>query len=208
MPTAIARRRKRETLRTTSASPTAVEEAGTEMVEEGVVEEVVWAGRSNVAVIGGSFLSRAPLRSARREGDSSEAGVRDDGATRQFWGVENLPSERRVWTCWGSVPSRAGRLGGFGRERPRAPPTVKTMPVRVVLAEDNSLLRQGLVRLVSHAPDLELVGVAQDLDSLQKLVADETPDVVVSDIRMPPTHSDEGIRVAAQLRQERPEVGV
>jgi DNA-binding NarL/FixJ family response regulator len=82
------------------------------------------------------------------------------------------------------------------------------MPVRVVLAEDNSLLRQGLVRLVSHAPDLELVGVAQDLDGLQKLVADEKPDVVVSDIRMPPTHSDEGIRIAAQLRQERPEVGV
>jgi DNA-binding NarL/FixJ family response regulator len=82
------------------------------------------------------------------------------------------------------------------------------MPVRVVLAEDNSLLRQGLVRLVSHAPDLELVGVAQDLESLRTLVADEKPDVVVSDIRMPPTHTDEGIRVAAELRQERPEVGV
>jgi DNA-binding NarL/FixJ family response regulator len=82
------------------------------------------------------------------------------------------------------------------------------MPVRVVLAEDNSLLRQGLVRLVSHAPDLELVGVAQDLESLRTLVADEKPDVVVSDIRMPPTHTDEGIRVAADLRKERPEVGV
>lgn len=82
------------------------------------------------------------------------------------------------------------------------------MPVRVVLAEDNSLLRQGLVRLVSHADDLELVGVAQDLPSLERLVVDQQPDVVVSDIRMPPTHSDEGIRMAAKLREERPSVGV
>jgi DNA-binding NarL/FixJ family response regulator len=82
------------------------------------------------------------------------------------------------------------------------------MPVRVVLAEDNSLLRQGLVRLVSLADDLELVGVAQDLPSLERLVAEEQPDVVVSDIRMPPTNTDEGIRIAAKLREERPDVGV
>jgi DNA-binding NarL/FixJ family response regulator len=82
------------------------------------------------------------------------------------------------------------------------------MPVRVVLAEDNSLLRQGLVRLISHADDLELVGVAQDLHGLERLVADEKPDVVVSDIRMPPTNSDEGIRIAARLRTEQPSVGV
>lgn len=82
------------------------------------------------------------------------------------------------------------------------------MPVRVVLAEDNSLLRQGLVRLVSQADDLELVGVAQDLPSLERLVAEQAPDVVVSDIRMPPTNSDEGIRIAARLRTERPSTGV
>jgi DNA-binding NarL/FixJ family response regulator len=82
------------------------------------------------------------------------------------------------------------------------------MPVRVVLAEDNSLLRQGLVRLVAHAADLELVGEAQDLPSLERLIATTRPDVVVSDIRMPPTKTDEGIRMAARLRSERPEVGV
>src|SRR5919202_4570643 len=82
------------------------------------------------------------------------------------------------------------------------------MPVRVVLAEDNSLLRQGLVRLVSHADDLELVGVAEDLGSLERLIGEQQQDVVVSDIRMPPTNTDEGIRIASRLRQERPSVGV
>jgi DNA-binding NarL/FixJ family response regulator len=80
--------------------------------------------------------------------------------------------------------------------------------VRVVLAEDNALLRQGLTRLVDASPDLELVGTATDRDALLALVEEQRPDVVVSDIRMPPTGTDEGIQVAQQLRREHPEVGV
>jgi DNA-binding NarL/FixJ family response regulator len=82
------------------------------------------------------------------------------------------------------------------------------VPVRVVLAEDNALLRTGLARLIEQSPDLELAGTAEDLPSLVALIAESTPDVVVTDIRMPPTGTDEGIRVAAQLREEHPSVGV
>jgi DNA-binding NarL/FixJ family response regulator len=79
---------------------------------------------------------------------------------------------------------------------------------RVVLAEDNALLRAGLARLVETADDLKLVGTAADLPALQALVETAAPDVVVTDIRMPPTHTDEGISVAARLRTEHPEIGV
>ena len=82
------------------------------------------------------------------------------------------------------------------------------MTIRVLLAEDNALLRQGLERLIAHDDALELVGSVADLPSLQKAVVEHEPDVVVSDIRMPPTKTDEGIQMALQLRQERPQVGV
>ena len=78
----------------------------------------------------------------------------------------------------------------------------------MVLAEDNALLRAGLARLVETAGDLSLVGTAADLPALQALVETAKPDVVVTDIRMPPSHTDEGISVAARLRTERPEIGV
>jgi DNA-binding NarL/FixJ family response regulator len=82
------------------------------------------------------------------------------------------------------------------------------MSIRVVVAEDHALLRQGLERMLKAAPDVELVGSAVDLPSLLELIEREDPDVVVTDIRMPPTGTDEGIRVAAQLRKERPRCGV
>ena len=78
----------------------------------------------------------------------------------------------------------------------------------MVLAEDNSLLRHGLVRLVEAAPDLELVGSAADLPALKALIETQSPDVVVTDIRMPPGHTDEGIQAATRLRETNPEVGV
>lgn len=78
----------------------------------------------------------------------------------------------------------------------------------VVLAEDNALLREGLVRLLVTASDVEVVGSASDLPSALLTIARWNPDVVVTDIRMPPTSTDEGIALAARLREERPEVGV
>lgn len=82
------------------------------------------------------------------------------------------------------------------------------MPIRVVLAEDNVLLRDGVSRLIGATDDLELAGVCGDLPGLLELVEQHGPDVVVTDIRMPPTGTDEGIRAAATLRTSHPEVGV
>ena len=80
--------------------------------------------------------------------------------------------------------------------------------IRVVIAEDNALLRQGLARLIEGQTGLELVGAAGDLPALLTLVDDTEPDVVVTDIRMPPTGTDEGIRAADEIRARRPETGV
>jgi DNA-binding NarL/FixJ family response regulator len=80
--------------------------------------------------------------------------------------------------------------------------------IRVVLAEDNTLLREGVARLLEREDGIELAGTASDLPELEALLAKVEPDVVVTDIRMPPTGTDEGIQIAAALRTERPEVGV
>jgi DNA-binding NarL/FixJ family response regulator len=80
--------------------------------------------------------------------------------------------------------------------------------IRVVLAEDNVLLREGVSRLVSANADFELAGVASDLPELLAVIEEQDPDVVVTDIRMPPTGTDEGIKAAAWLRDNRPQVGV
>ncbi|HEY2332115.1 MAG TPA: response regulator transcription factor [Acidimicrobiales bacterium] len=80
--------------------------------------------------------------------------------------------------------------------------------MRVVLAEDNALLRQGIAQLLEREDDVELVGTAGDLPGLLRLVESAEPDVVVTDIRMPPTGTDEGIRAAAELRELHPAVGV
>lgn len=82
------------------------------------------------------------------------------------------------------------------------------MKIRVVLAEDNALLRHGLVRLIDGTEDLSLVGAAPDLPTLTALIDEHDPDVVVTDIRMPPTNTDEGLSVAADLRVRRPGTGV
>ncbi len=80
--------------------------------------------------------------------------------------------------------------------------------IRVVLAEDNVLLREGISRLVAAQDDLDLVGMAGDLPGLLDLIDREKPDVVITDIRMPPTGTDEGIRAASTLRVDHPRIGV
>jgi len=82
------------------------------------------------------------------------------------------------------------------------------MPIRLVLAEDQYLVREGLRRLLEAEDDLEIAAVCEDLDSLLAAVDAERPDVVVTDIRMPPAGTDEGIQAAARLREDRPEIGV
>src|SRR5580704_507633 len=82
------------------------------------------------------------------------------------------------------------------------------MAVRVVLAEDNYLVREGVRTLIETEPDLEVAGCCEDYDSLIATVDEQKPDVVVTDIRMPPTGTDEGIRAAEVLRQRHPDMGV
>ena len=82
------------------------------------------------------------------------------------------------------------------------------MAIRVVLAEDSYIVREGLEQVLKGAPDVELVATCVDLDSLMSAVSAKRPDVVVTDIRMPPDGTDEGIRAATMLRESQPQVGV
>ena len=82
------------------------------------------------------------------------------------------------------------------------------MAIRVVLADDHYLTREGVRGLLETDPEIEIVAVCGDLDSLLAAVDETGPDVVVTDIRMPPLGVDEGIQAAARLRETHPHVGV
>ncbi len=97
---------------------------------------------------------------------------------------------------WRSVPLK---LGGEG-----ASSTV----IRVVLADDSFLAREGIARALESIEDVQLVETCVELDELRAAVERNKPDVVLTDIRMPPTNTDEGIRFALELRSSHPEVGV
>jgi DNA-binding NarL/FixJ family response regulator len=85
---------------------------------------------------------------------------------------------------------------------------VRRVALRVVVGEDSLLVREGVAQLLAASPSVELVAACGDFDSLLTAIDQERPDVVLTDIRMPPTKSDEGVRVAARLRETHPEVGV
>ena len=82
------------------------------------------------------------------------------------------------------------------------------MALRVVFADDNYLVREGVSALLAEADDVDLVDVVANPELLLRSVAVNSPDAVLTDIRMPPTHTDEGIRVAKQIRARHPSVGV
>lgn len=81
-------------------------------------------------------------------------------------------------------------------------------PIRVVLGEDSYLAREGITRVLEDVPFVQLVATAEDIDSLRALIEEVNADVVLTDIRMPPTYTDEGIRLAAELRESAPGIGV
>jgi DNA-binding NarL/FixJ family response regulator len=83
------------------------------------------------------------------------------------------------------------------------------MTVKVALAEDSFIVREGIAQVLSdHDGDIEVVALCGDVDALLRAVDVQRPDVVVTDIRMPPTDTDEGIRLAATLRETDPQIGV
>lgn len=82
------------------------------------------------------------------------------------------------------------------------------MALRIVFADDSYLVRQGVSSMLAEVEGIDVVAVANDLDSLVAAVGEHEPDVVLTDIRMPPTGTDEGIRAARRIRSEHPGVGV
>ena len=82
------------------------------------------------------------------------------------------------------------------------------MTVRVVLAEDNLIAREGVTRVLERSEDIELVATCADAATLRATIDETHPDVVLTDIRMPPDHTDEGIRAAVAIRASHPEIGM
>jgi len=88
---------------------------------------------------------------------------------------------------------------------PEVPPAQPA--IRVVVADDSALFREGIRAMLTHA-GFEVIGLAADATSLVKIVADSEPDVAITDIRMPPTLTDEGLEAARHIRTQHPAVGV
>ena len=82
------------------------------------------------------------------------------------------------------------------------------MTIRLVLAEDNFLVREGVARMIAATDDMQVLASCEDLPSAIATIDELVPDVVLTDIRMPPTHNDEGVRVAKHCRDKHPHIGV
>src|SRR3954465_8390469 len=82
------------------------------------------------------------------------------------------------------------------------------MTIRVVVGEDSAVVREGIQRMLERKDDIEVVATCADAATLRAAIAEHRPDVVLTDIRMPPPLTDGGIRVAVELRETQPEVGV
>jgi DNA-binding NarL/FixJ family response regulator len=80
--------------------------------------------------------------------------------------------------------------------------------IRVIVAEDSLLVREGIAKLLEADAEFEVGALVDDLPSLLDAVAADPPDVVLTDIRMPPTGTDEGVQAATQLRESHPDLGV
>jgi DNA-binding NarL/FixJ family response regulator len=82
------------------------------------------------------------------------------------------------------------------------------MGLRVVVAEDSLLMREGIRQVIDRQPDLDVIADCADLPTLRQMLTADLPDVIVTDVRMPPSFTDEGIRIAVELRESHPQVGV
>jgi DNA-binding NarL/FixJ family response regulator len=93
---------------------------------------------------------------------------------------------------------------GIGAGRNRA---ARTGALRIVIAEDAAIMRDGLTQTLSHRGH-DVVAAVPDAEALMRAVEDHRPDVAIIDVRMPPTHTDEGLQAALAIRRRHPEVGV
>jgi DNA-binding NarL/FixJ family response regulator len=86
--------------------------------------------------------------------------------------------------------------------------SIEAVRIRVVLADDSVAVRDVLARVLDRSPEIDVVATAADEPTLLAAIEETRPDVVVTDVRMPPTGTDEGVRVAERLATARPEIGV
>ncbi len=100
------------------------------------------------------------------------------------------------------------RFPGEPLRKPTLLPGLSPVALRVAIAEDSYLVREGLSHLLAGSPEVDVVAVCEDVYSLLEAIERESPNVVLSDIRMPPFREREGIRMAAQLHETHPEIGV
>jgi DNA-binding NarL/FixJ family response regulator len=82
------------------------------------------------------------------------------------------------------------------------------MAIRIVVGEDSVVIREGIERMLERSDDIKVVSACADAATLRAAIAEQRPDVVLTDIRMPPTGTDEGIRIAVELRETAPDIGV
>lgn len=99
-------------------------------------------------------------------------------------------------------------MSSASRSRPPIGGGQPNAPVRVVIAEDAYLFRAALSEILAKVEGIDVVRTCEDRDSLLAAVGEERPDAILTDIRMPPTGTDEGIQVARALRQSDPQIGV
>jgi DNA-binding NarL/FixJ family response regulator len=108
-------------------------------------------------------------------------------------------------TCLTGNEHTASRFAG---RRAHGTNESHTRPIRVIVAEDSYLVREYLTAALDASSEVELVAICSDGNELRKVLAECQPDVVVTDIRIPPSGADEGIRAATRLRETDPQVGV
>jgi DNA-binding NarL/FixJ family response regulator len=148
------------------------------------------AARICAAAHGGQVLLSETSRAALASGDN----LRDLGSHQ----LRGLSSPERLYQLDdGAFPALRADVADEGLGA----------PIRVVLADDSVLLREGIARLLDDA-GFEIIAQVDDAQGLLKQVQSDEPDVVVTDIRMPPTHTDEGLRAAQEIRERHPGVGV
>ncbi|HEX6702604.1 MAG TPA: response regulator [Gaiellaceae bacterium] len=167
---------------------------------------------------GGQVLVSAATREALYGVDLGDAELRDLGEHE----LKGLPAPERIFQLVAEGLEEtfpALREADLGATAPAAldAPEASAVPVaedgsgeqalRVALAEDSVLLREGIARLLDDA-GFEVVAQAGTADDLVRLVAMHKPDVAITDIRMPPTQTDEGLQAAQKIRERQPDVGV
>ena len=160
------------------------------------------------------FVACEALTNAVKHGRATQATISatlPDGVLRRRGGGRRRRRGRaaeRVRAPWARRPRRGERRSPDRREPDRwGNARRRGDPLRVVIADDSVLLREGLARVLADG-GFEVVAQAGDASGLMHAVAENEPDVAIVDVRMPPTHTDEGARAAKEIRKMHPDVGV